>query len=686
MPSNLENFQQSSYSTYYSPINYSSTCCLSCYPLQEIQSQNVIQTGSLEVVDNYPNIYITRFFKNKKEKYHYKIWRLGHYPSHVKQTQRSNYLIPNGYMVGVRIYGVDTIAETQYDSSDKVVYTVTWDDNNGEKKSISSNKSASNVATLLLQKLTGNNKSLLSGTILFGFDLECLKKRRIDQDQNPIRIQKNKPYHQLRSESQKKVRLQNLAYKIHSEIESIINSHNFYNTKLEHLELNIDGSYIKLRNVDLKKPELSQHLDSIIRVCDESLITRNGYRQLAAIMPDMEREYKVGERRQEITRIMNNIIPVHVVQIASVTPNGAYRSLKNILHVLISKLAYKDSPVLRIGDIVHVKLSGDGRQVGKHHNHVMFTACILNEHEAVLSPQNQHCIFLYTGTEQYESLQQAFSLLIDELLSLNTEGIIDSNNNHWPIEFWFGSDWKFMSLVLGTKGPTAIYFCLYCDCKSTDRWNMDLDYENLCNTQGRKNFNLLPFLENQHCIPDELHIMLRITDVLFECFFLELSTEPSFNKRLKNNTGLTIRERIELTIHSLGINIFKFKEPETSKGRWYWTSLMGPDKLDLTDEDIINFKTLARQWVKNFCQPTIETKEGKILQEGLYQRDDITPYMHVLACHIPKFMKFLKTKNLNLRWFSCSGIEKKNHNHVQLFYGGTTMGGGNSLKPAAYEI
>ncbi|CAG8797975.1 1035_t:CDS:1, partial [Dentiscutata erythropus] len=56
-------------------------------------------------------------------------------------------------------------------------------------------------------------------------------------------------------------------------------------------------------------------------------------------------------------------------------------------------------------DVIHIKLSGDERQVGKHHNYVIFTACILNEHKAVLSPSNQHCIFLYMGAEQYESLQ-----------------------------------------------------------------------------------------------------------------------------------------------------------------------------------------------------------------------------------------------------------------------------------------
>ncbi|CAG8496658.1 2919_t:CDS:2, partial [Cetraspora pellucida] len=119
----------------------------------------------------------------------------------------------------------------------------------------------------------------------------------------------------------------------------------------------------------------------------------------------------------------------------SVIPNGAYRSLKNILLVLILELAYGISPILHLGDVIYVKLSGDGQQVGKHHNHVMFTACILNKHDAVLSSSNQHCIFLYTGMEQYELLNQAFNFLIDELLTLNSEGIIDSTNNHWKIEF-----------------------------------------------------------------------------------------------------------------------------------------------------------------------------------------------------------------------------------------------------------
>ena len=204
---------------------------------------------------------------------------------------------------------------------------------------------------------------------MFGFDLECLENRRIN---NQDQIRKNKPFYQLNSEAQKNIRLKALAYDINSKVESLTNLHDFYNTKLEHIELNINGLPVKLQNSNSEKLKPPKLLDSIVRTCDESLISRDGYRRLAAFIPEMECGYKVDENRQEITGIMDDIIPVHSVQINSLTLNGAYRSIKKILLFLIPKLAYSDSPVLQIGDVIHIKLSGDGRQVSKHHNHVMF--------------------------------------------------------------------------------------------------------------------------------------------------------------------------------------------------------------------------------------------------------------------------------------------------------------------------
>ncbi|CAG8695453.1 16752_t:CDS:2, partial [Racocetra persica] len=161
------------------------------------------------------------------------------------------------YLVSIKIHGMDIMAKTQYDFDNKVIYILTWNDSDEKRQSVSSNKSASHVATLFLQ---------------------------------------------LKSESQKKSRLQTLAYDIHSRIKSALNLHNFYNTKLEHVELSINELSIKLQNVDLKKFN-SQVLDSIVRACNELLISHNRYYQLAAVMSEMERGYKIEKHQQEITKI-----------------------------------------------------------------------------------------------------------------------------------------------------------------------------------------------------------------------------------------------------------------------------------------------------------------------------------------------------------------------------------------------
>ncbi|CAG8512149.1 3099_t:CDS:2 [Racocetra persica] len=81
----------------------------------------------------------------------------------------------------------------------------------------------------------------------------------------------------------------------------------------------------------------------------------------------------------------------------------------------------------------------------------------------------------------------------------------------------------------------------------------------------------------------------------------------------------------------------------------------------ISDLEINQYRVDAENWVQAFCCPT----QGYINSSqnlGLYQKADITPYMHVFAKYIPLFMQQLKTKALSLQIFSTSSIEKKNHN------------------------
>ncbi|RHZ86776.1 hypothetical protein Glove_46g54 [Diversispora epigaea] len=180
-------------------------------------------------------------------------------------------------------------------------------------------------------------------------------------------------------------------------------------------------------------------------------------------------------------------------------------------------------------------------------------------------------------------------------------------------------------------------------------------------------------------------------------------------------------------MYEIGVTSFKFIPPEkkTKCAKWNWCILMGPSKLkiiekfpfstfingqrgkdikklwrdfynlyctiksvNLTTESIAQFSYDARRWVQEFARPLKKITNGQIIQEGLYQKTDVSPYMHVFAFHVPLFMRELHQQNLYLKWFTISSVEKKNHEHVRLFFGRTTMDGGieKNKQSATYQI
>ena len=148
---------------------------------------------------------------------------------------------------------------------------------------------------------------------------------------------------------------------------------------------------------------------------------------------------------------------------------------------------------------------------------------------------------------------------------------------------------------------------------------------------------------------------------------------------------------------------FEFFKSRSHNGKWDWTSLMGPDKkkvlqhfpiidfisgrrgediqklwrdfydlytilrkLNLTNSEIDDFEIKVKQWIKLFCRPNQGQMNSALQIPGLYRKEDVTPYMHVFSQHIPEFLRSLKERNLLLRFFSTSSIEKKNHNQVSI--------------------
>jgi len=177
-----------------------------------------------------------------------------------------------------------------------------------------------------------------------------------------------------------------------------------------------------------------------------------------------------------------------------------------------------------------------------------------------------------------------------------------------------------------------------------------------------------------------------------ECLFNDLIKKKEFEKKIKLE--------IEQAMHDIKVH-FEFFKSRSTGGKWNWTSLMGPDKKKvleyfpisqfisgtrgqeieklwkeffrlykilrkpfLLDQEINAFEIDAKCWIRTFYCATEGSPNSTSQKPGLYRKEDVTPYMHVFAQHIHQFMRQLKMKNLSLRFFSTSSIEKKNHNQV----------------------
>jgi hypothetical protein len=88
----------------------------------------------------------------------------------------------------------------------------------------------------------------------------------------------------------------------------------------------------------------------------------------------------------------------------------------------------------------------------------------------------------------------------------------------------------------------------------------------------------------------------------------------------------------------------------------------------------IEFKHKAVAWLQLFLTPSSGIPNTSNFIRGLYLPKDVTPYMHVLVYHVHEMMDIHRTFGLGS--FSCSAVERKNHDHVLLFFRRTMKDGG----------
>lgn len=155
--------------------------------------------------------------------------------------------------------------------------------------------------------------------------------------------------------------------------------------------------------------------------------------------------------------IVNHEVAQEVINTIGI---GIYCSAKDILCYIIPYL--EKNKILKLTDpTIHLRISGDGRNVGRKIKHVMVTLMILNHKEKHHHADYHYTTILYPGSEKYETLEFILSPLINELRSLKENGL-EISGILWNFELYFSADWKFLAICFGLNGPTSKFFCPWC--------------------------------------------------------------------------------------------------------------------------------------------------------------------------------------------------------------------------------
>src|SRR2546430_1855019 len=293
--------------------------------------------------------------------------------------------------------------------------------------------------------ITPDKRTAVSGIHLFGLQLKCIDRNR-----------KSKPralkLHEETSTSTQIRRAKGLAKRIQIHFEN--STKDFYNPKdrvvLKALEFTVQNKEYYSSFGEENLSEKKQKLQSMVRAQDVENVPRNTYRHFAALEANLPREYAVSQTRQEIDAYMEELIPIHFIdlknsatipdpseepditdpiiveQVVSAIGKGVYRSVKKILEYIVPSYIQngKLDPTI---PIIHLRISGDGRNVGRKVKHVMITVALLDDPTKLFESNYHYTTVLFPETENYTTLKIVADILIQELQELSDTGMVINN-------------------------------------------------------------------------------------------------------------------------------------------------------------------------------------------------------------------------------------------------------------------
>lgn len=343
-----------------------------------------------------------------------------------------------------------------------------------------------------------------------------------------------------------------------------------------------------------------------------------------------------------------------------------------------------------------LKLGGDGTRVSRISTFVSFYLSHIDNSEVKQDSMQHRIIGLSKCSESYENIQGSFSSMFHEVNELLESPHLSVDGHDVELDFYLTGDMKMLNLLMGMKSCGADQSCIWCHIKSSERHTIPTHIEQyntlpLCRNiqnmlhgkkgqSGMKNKPLLLFPVKK-VIPDILHMLLRITDVL-ERNIIDEALEMDQKAKLSKSNQHHLSD-IKRAFQSAGVPFEVWTSSDSRTSRDYaWTSLTGTqkvkilkslppklstllhtetsntvaniwrkfsimyDELNAENTDDKELFSQAKEWMRLFL-----SLAGK--RKG-YAKKNITPYIHVLLAHAPYFVQEYGT----LKKFKGQALEK----------------------------
>lgn len=293
-------------------------------------------------------------------------------------------------------------------------------------------------------------------------------------------------------------------------------------------------------NIDEK-----EKLKQLIFLLDKFCVSDAAYYELTMLFGELPRKYLVVQDREDIYKMYN------IERLPGNKP-GAMLSLTSEIERLIKFEVNQSTTEIKK---IKIKFSGDGAKVSRISNFVIFSISNLKE-DVNLSVHQLNTVAVVQCDENYDNLRDTCKPLFDQLTEFCNTKSITVDGQIYSLDFFVGGDMKFLQILLGLGGSTGDYACPWCKVHKNDRHDLSKEWDfyhssNLFrsieeinslagqskNKYGVKHKPLLS-VSVDHFMPDELHLMLRITDVLLRNVIDDCKDKEDLAKKMDRRLSI----------------------------------------------------------------------------------------------------------------------------------------------------